>query len=59
MKHGYCKNCFWFNNFDYAETDDIIKFLNVVDYCGMWHNCTRPDSWCPDYNRKKILKLKI
>lgn len=55
--HGYCKNCYWFNNFEYSDSRDNEKFPN--GYCGMWRNETRLNSYCPDYSRKPKQKTIV
>ena len=55
--HGYCKNCYWFNNFEFSDIQDKIKFPN--GYCGMWRNSTGPNSYCPDYDRKKVKIISL
>ena len=52
--HGYCKNCYWFNNFEFSDPEDKEKFVD--GYCGMWRNKIGPNSYCRDYSRKKKQK---
>lgn len=52
--HGYCKNCYWFNNFEFSDPKDKEKFID--GYCGMWRNKTSLNSYCRDYCRNKKQK---